>query len=315
MPHIRSRRACCCLLLVALASVPAPAAGAVAARTAKFERVQHGMRDGDVSWGNGVHFDGVELEGSDGERMDIEKDKVVEDEVVSKRTGQVKKNYLAAKLGLGLQGGVETLANLPEVDRGGPHRKMPAADSTLGGGGGGGGGGGAAGARVTRHQSAAGGAPPSHALSRGRDAILNAVRAAASEASSEHRGGQHADARAAEKLLKAAQQEAEWEDFERKHEKEKQTHWGLNVGRAVWAAGAIILLLPCTSHARTRLLLLHPTSLPPTPPPPPHLPAACAHLCARPSHRPRLPPVLGRRQAEHRSAAAQHRDDVIRDCS
>ena len=263
MPHIRSRRACCCLLLVALASVPAPAAGAVAARTAKFERVQHGMRDGDVSWGNGVHFDGVELEGSDGERMDIEKDKVVEDEVVSKRTGQVKKNYLAAKLGLGLQGGVETLANLPEVDRGGPHRKMPAADSTLGGGGGGGGG--AAGARVTRHQSAAGGAPPSHALSRGRDAILNAVRAAASEASSEHRGGQHADARAAEKLLKAAQQEAEWEDFERKHEKEKQTHWGLNVGRAVWAAGAIILLLPCTSHARARLLLLPPTLCHPHP--------------------------------------------------
>jgi hypothetical protein len=80
------------------------------AGAANFERVQHSMHDGGISWGSGVEFNGVELQGSDGEEMEIDHDKITEDEIVDKK-GNVEKNYLSGTAAMH----VDTMANLPDV--------------------------------------------------------------------------------------------------------------------------------------------------------------------------------------------------------
>ena len=196
------------------------AVGTLATKTAKFERVQHGLRDGGVEWGSGVHFDGVELEGSDGEKMEIKNDKITEDEVVDKQ-GKVTKDYLAAKLGFGFQGGVETVANLPE--------------------------------QTTR--------PPLLSPARRRLSAAPVVkRAVTAAAATTKRGKQHGPARQIAAALAKALQRKEWDEWERKQEPQKQTHYGLLAGRAIWIVGLIIFFLPRGEHD-TNVQQAHPVGI------------------------------------------------------
>ena len=205
--------------------------------TLGFERVQHAMRDGDISWGPGVHFDGVEMHGNDGEDMVIKSDKVVEDDVKDKK-GTVLKNYLDQKILPGL-GVVETVANLPAgqtqlaKDKSG---QAPAAGQHLASG--------SAGAApgTKRKDLAVVAKALRKAIARNRARIHTRIHSDATKASKVNRAVADAEARAAAAdALSRLDEVGQWE---REQEAEAQFHWGLHIGRVVWVIGLLVLLIP-----------------------------------------------------------------------
>ena len=203
--------------------------------TLGFERVQHAMRDGDISWGPGVHFDGVEMHGNDGEDMVIKSDKVVEDDVKDKK-GTVLKNYLDQKILPGL-GVVETVANLPAAQTQLAKAKSgqaPAAGQRLAG---------AGGASGTKRKDLARVAKVLRkAIARSRARARARIHGDATKVSKAGRAVADAEARAAAAdALSRLDEVGQWE---REQEAEAQYHWGLHIGRVVWVIGLLVLLIP-----------------------------------------------------------------------
>ena len=211
--------------------------------TLAFERVQHSMRDGDISWGSGVHFDGVEMRGNDGEDMVIKNDKVVEDDVKGKK-GEVLKNYLAQKILPGL-GEVETVANLPAAhkqlgqDKTGQaltaraHMRKAAGERSAGA---------AAATGVKRKDLALVAKRLRDAIARSRARVHARTNGAAAKAPKA--GVTDADERAAAAdALSRLEEVGQWE---REQEAQAQYHWGLHIGRVVWVIGLLVLLIPAS---------------------------------------------------------------------